>query len=113
MMPRTMGKLERLFHERQARDLELCARKGGHPQGFVFHVEAGEHVVNFIEKHCRHHKGEWAGKRLILEEWQKEIKHMLALGVKLELEVFASKGDFRYVTREYAPRKLKDRDWLD
>lgn len=45
--------------------------------------------------------------------WQKEIKHMLSLGVKLELEVFASKGDFRYITREYAPRKLKDREWLD
>lgn len=47
------------------------------------------------------------------KEWQKEIKHMLSVGVKLELEVFASKGDFRYITREYAPRKLKDRDWLD
>ncbi|MBL8880065.1 MAG: DNA topoisomerase IV subunit A [Phycisphaerales bacterium] len=45
--------------------------------------------------------------------WQKEIKHMLSLGVKLELEVFASKGDFRYITREYAPRKLKEKDWLD
>ncbi len=47
------------------------------------------------------------------KEWQKEIKHMLAVGVKLELEVFASKGDFRYITREYTPRKLKERDWLD
>lgn len=45
--------------------------------------------------------------------WQKEIKHMLALGVKLELEVFASKGDFRYITREYTPRKLKEEKWLD
>ncbi len=45
--------------------------------------------------------------------WQREIKRMLSLGVKLELEVFASKGDFRYITREYAPRKLKEREWLD
>ncbi|MEP0847289.1 MAG: DNA topoisomerase IV subunit A [Phycisphaerae bacterium] len=45
--------------------------------------------------------------------WQKEIKHMLSAGVKLELEVFASKGDFRYITREYAPRKLRERKWLD
>jgi DNA topoisomerase VI subunit A len=45
--------------------------------------------------------------------WQKEIKHMLSLGVKLELEVFASKGDFRYITREYTPRKLKEKHWLD
>ncbi len=45
--------------------------------------------------------------------WQKEIKHMLSLGVKLELEVFASKGDFRYITREYLPAKLKAKEWLD
>jgi DNA topoisomerase-6 subunit A len=47
------------------------------------------------------------------KSWQREIRHMLALGVKLELEVFASKGDFRYITREYTPRKLKEREWLD
>lgn len=47
------------------------------------------------------------------KEWQKEIKHMLSQGVKLELEVFASKGDFRYITREYTPRKLKEQRWLD
>lgn len=45
--------------------------------------------------------------------WQREIRNMLSLGVKLELEVFASKGDFRYITREYTPRKLKEKDWLD
>jgi DNA topoisomerase-6 subunit A len=45
--------------------------------------------------------------------WQREIKHMLSLGVKLELEVFASKGDFRYITREYTPRKLAAKQWLD
>lgn len=45
--------------------------------------------------------------------WQKEIKYMLSVGVKLELEVFAAKGDFRYITREYAPRKLQEKDWLD
>ncbi|TWT41009.1 DNA topoisomerase VI subunit A [Phycisphaerae bacterium RAS1] len=47
------------------------------------------------------------------KEWQKEIKHMLSLGVKLELEAFAAKGNFRYITSEYVPRKMRERDWLD
>jgi len=46
------------------------------------------------------------------KEWQKEIKQMESLGVKLELEAFSSKN-FRFITEEYLPRKLKDRDWLD
>lgn len=45
--------------------------------------------------------------------WQKEIRKMLATGVKLELEVFSSKGDFRYITQEYTPAKLKAKQWLD
>jgi phage terminase large subunit-like protein len=28
--------------------------------------------VQFIERYCKHHKGEWAGKPLLLEEWQKD-----------------------------------------
>lgn len=44
--------------------------------------------------------------------WQKEIKHMESVGVKLELEAFSSK-DFRFITETYLPRKLKDKDWLD
>lgn len=46
------------------------------------------------------------------KEWQKEIRKMESLGVKLELEAFSSKH-FRFITEEYLPRKLKDRDWLD
>jgi len=50
----------------------------------------------------------WFAKR----PWQRELKHMLALGVKLELEALSSKG-FSFVTEEYVPRKLKDKRWLD
>ena len=46
------------------------------------------------------------------KEWQKEIKHMLASGLKYELDALANK-DFRYLTTHYLPRKLKDRDFLD
>jgi DNA topoisomerase-6 subunit A len=44
--------------------------------------------------------------------WQKEIKRLLDNGFKLEVEALISK-DISYVTEEYAPRRLKDEDWLD
>ncbi len=46
------------------------------------------------------------------KEWQREIKHMLASGLKYELDALANK-DFRYLTTTYLPKKLKDKDWLD
>lgn len=50
----------------------------------------------------------WFQKRA----WQKEIKHMEALGVKLELEALSVKN-FSFITEEYVPKKLKDKKWLD
>ncbi len=44
--------------------------------------------------------------------WQKEIKRMLDNGFKLEVEALISK-DISYVTEEYTPKRLKDKDWLD
>jgi DNA topoisomerase-6 subunit A len=46
------------------------------------------------------------------KEWQKELKHMLANGLKYELDTLANK-DFQYLTLKYLPKKLKDRDFLD
>lgn len=46
------------------------------------------------------------------KEWQKEIKRMLASGLKYELDALANK-DFQYLTKKYLPKKLKDQDWLD
>jgi phage terminase large subunit-like protein len=65
------GRLERLAYERHERDLALAAAPGGHPRGFWFDAEAGDFAVRWIEKYCKHHKGEWAGRPLQLEEWQK------------------------------------------
>ncbi|HUY36796.1 MAG TPA: DNA topoisomerase IV subunit A [Pirellulales bacterium] len=48
-----------------------------------------------------HHKG-----------WQKEIQLMLANGFKLEVESLVSK-DISYVTEEYVPARLREKDWLD
>src|SRR5499425_880277 len=44
--------------------------------------------------------------------WQDEIRRMLAAGLKYELDALANK-DFRYLTKTYLPRKLKEEDWLD
>ncbi len=44
--------------------------------------------------------------------WQREIKHMLKLGVKLELEALSNK-DFSFIADTYVPQKLKKKKWLD
>jgi len=44
--------------------------------------------------------------------WQKEIRRLLDNGFKLEVEALISK-DISYVTEQYAPERLRNRDWLD
>lgn len=46
------------------------------------------------------------------KQWQKEIQTMLGQGFKLEVESLISK-DISYVTEEYVPARLTDKDWLD
>jgi len=46
------------------------------------------------------------------KHWQNEIKLMLSIGLKFELDALANK-DFQYLTKKYLPRKLKEKDWLD
>lgn len=76
-MSRPVGRLERLCRERHERDLALAARPEGHPRGFRFDAAAGERAVQFIEGYCCHHKGEWAGRPLVLEDWQRWIVRVL------------------------------------
>jgi DNA topoisomerase-6 subunit A len=45
-------------------------------------------------------------------QWKRELDHMIKSGVKLELEALSSKG-ISFITEEYMPRKLKERDWLE
>jgi DNA topoisomerase-6 subunit A len=44
--------------------------------------------------------------------WQKEIARMLSNGFKMEVESLINK-DISYVTEEYVPQRLKEKDWLD
>jgi DNA topoisomerase VI subunit A len=43
--------------------------------------------------------------------WQREIRTMLRNGVKLELEALSAKG-ISYISEEYLPKKMKDKQWL-
>ena len=45
-------------------------------------------------------------------EWQKEIEKLIHNGFKLEVEALISKN-ISYVTEEYTPQRLADKDWLD
>ena len=45
------------------------------------------------------------------KEWQRELQHMMKLGVKLELEALSSKG-ISFISEEYLPRKLRNKEWL-
>lgn len=44
---------------------------------WAFDAYEGDRVVRWIETFCRHRKGEWAGKPLILAPWQKRIVRQL------------------------------------
>ncbi len=46
------------------------------------------------------------------KEWQKEIKQMLTNDYKLEVEALISR-EISYVTENYVPERLAERDWLD
>jgi DNA topoisomerase-6 subunit A len=45
-------------------------------------------------------------------KWQKEIQEMVRSGLKFELEALSRRG-ISFITEEYVPKKLKDKDWLE
>jgi DNA topoisomerase-6 subunit A len=51
----------------------------------------------------------WFAKK---REWQREIEKMLQNDFKLEVEALISK-DISYVTEQYVPQRLEEKDWLD
>ena len=44
--------------------------------------------------------------------WQREIQEMVRSGLKFELEALSRRG-ISFITEEYVPKKLKDKDWLE
>lgn len=45
------------------------------------------------------------------EDWQEELKHMLKVGYKLELEALSAKG-IKFISEKYLPEKIKNKDFL-
>jgi len=45
------------------------------------------------------------------KEWQDELRNMLKVGYKLELEALSAKG-IKYISEKYLPRKIKEKDFL-
>ena len=45
------------------------------------------------------------------KKWQREIDATLSNGFKMEVDGFLTKG-VSFITEEYLPKKLRDRDWL-
>jgi len=46
------------------------------------------------------------------KQWQEEIQEMVKSGQKFELEALSRRG-ISFITEEYLPKKLKDKDWLE
>jgi DNA topoisomerase-6 subunit A len=46
------------------------------------------------------------------KQWQREISEMIRSGQKFELEALSRRG-ISFITEEYLPKKLRDRDWLE
>jgi DNA topoisomerase-6 subunit A len=44
--------------------------------------------------------------------WQREIQEMVRSGQKFELEALSRRG-ISFITEEYLPKKLRERDWLE
>jgi phage terminase large subunit-like protein len=40
---------------------------------WIYDEKRANHAINFIEKYCKHSKGKWGGKPVILELWQKAL----------------------------------------
>jgi DNA topoisomerase-6 subunit A len=45
------------------------------------------------------------------QEWQEELKNMLKVGYKLELEALTSKG-IKFISEKYLPQKIEEKDFL-
>ena len=82
---RSPGRFELLAYKRHAAMHRLAypkgppvdakaARKTKHPKGYWFDESAAQHPIQFIEGYCKHHKGQWAGQPLLLEEWERFIE---------------------------------------
>lgn len=44
-----------------------------HPDEFFYSNKRANHIIEFAENYCRHSKGKYGGKRVVLELWEKAL----------------------------------------
>lgn len=57
----------------------LHAKLHGSNSRYVFDEQRANHAIDFIERYCKHSKGKWAGKPVILEVWQMKSSAILTM----------------------------------
>lgn len=90
---KTVGKYERLAVERFIRD---CEKKD-----YIFDYKKGERIVNFTEKLCRHWKGIYAGKPIILLPHQ-HFYFINLFGWRREDGTRRFRGSYKKIARKQA-----------
>lgn len=51
----------------------LVAKLHDKDSNYIYDDEKAQYVIDFIQTFCKHSKGKWGGKSVILELWQKAI----------------------------------------
>lgn len=54
-------------YKKLAKDIEH------HRANWIFDNRKAHHAIDFIERYCKHSKGKWGGKPIVLELWQKAL----------------------------------------
>ena len=67
---------------------------------YIFNERKAERPIEFIERFCKHSKGEWAGKPLILELFQKAFISALFGFIDKDTGLRKYKEAFFYVSRK-------------
>lgn len=68
-----VNKKEIIVSKKVYKQLEMLVNDIKHPGKYHFDIKKATRPIAFIEKFCRHSKGKWAGKPVVLELWQKAI----------------------------------------
>ena len=70
------------------------------PRKYIFDLEKANRPIEFIEKFCKHSKGEWAGKPVLLELFQKAYISALFGFIDKETGLRQYKESMFYVARK-------------
>lgn len=67
---------------------------------YIFNLEKGNRPIEFVERFCKHSKGKWAGKPVILELWQKAFIQALFGFIDKETKLRKYKKGILFVGRK-------------